>query len=41
MALVPDGVRHRVGDAAHFDEAFTRVDSETRARYHRRITYGS
>jgi NAD(P)-dependent dehydrogenase (short-subunit alcohol dehydrogenase family) len=41
MALVPYGVRHRVEHAAHFDEAFTRVDNETRASYHHRITYGS
>lgn len=37
MDLLPVGVRHRIGHLAHFDTAFTKVDAQTRERYHRRI----
>lgn len=37
MGLVPDGIRHRIGRAAHFDAAFTDLDPQARETYHRRI----
>ena len=37
MALLPDGIRHRIGRAAHFHAAFTDLDPQARAAYHRRI----
>ncbi len=37
MGLVPDGIRHWIGRAAHFDAAFTDLDPQARAAYHRRI----
>jgi len=36
-SLLPDGIRHRIGRAAHFDAAFTDLDPQARAAYHRRI----
>ena len=37
MGLMPDGVRHWIGRAAHFDAAFTDLDPRARETYHRRI----
>jgi NAD(P)-dependent dehydrogenase (short-subunit alcohol dehydrogenase family) len=37
MGLLPDGIRHRIGRAAHFDAAFTGLDPRDRETYHRRI----
>ncbi len=37
MGLVPDGIRHWIGRAVHFDAAFTDLDPQARAAYHRRI----
>lgn len=34
---LPDGVRHRISHAAHFDTAFTDVDPAVREAYHRRL----
>lgn len=34
---LPDSVRHRLSRTAHFDTAFTHVDAEARAAYHRRL----
>jgi len=38
MGLLPDGIRHRIGRAAHFHAAFTDLDPQARAAYHRRIS---
>ena len=40
MGLLPDGVRHWIGRAAHFDAAFTGLDPQARETYHRRIAAG-
>lgn len=34
---LPDGLRHRISHAAHFDTAFTHVDPGVREAYHRRL----
>lgn len=38
MSLMPDRARRWVEHAGHFDTAFTKVDPQARAAYHRRIT---
>lgn len=38
MDLWPQRARNWVGHAAHFDVAFTRVDPQIRAAYHRRVS---
>jgi NAD(P)-dependent dehydrogenase (short-subunit alcohol dehydrogenase family) len=35
--LLPEGIRFRIGRAAHFNSAFTEADPQARAAYHRRI----
>jgi hypothetical protein len=40
MGLLPEGIRHRIGRAAHFDVAFTGLDPRDRETYHRRIGAG-
>jgi hypothetical protein len=40
MGLLPDGIRHRIGRAAHFDAAFTGLDQRDRETYRRRIGAG-
>ena len=40
MSVLPERARLRLERFAHFDTAFTDVDPDTRARYHRRISAG-
>jgi short-subunit dehydrogenase len=37
VGLLPEGIRFRIGRAAHFHAAFTDADPQARAAYHRRI----
>jgi hypothetical protein len=37
MSLLPHGLRHRIGRAAHFHAAFSDLDPQARESYHRRI----